>query len=189
MARRPGAATLGDMKGNPVFHLRAAGVLAATAALASPIQGAEPAAASATSLEAAFRTCVPLADDPLAGDLMRAIFDRQVRASFEASHADAVRALSIERGKAYATATAALKGGISVAGVPARSVYASTCELECGLAVWGLEFGRVSGAQQQALRSWAAAAPATPTGADRSIQVQFSTTPEGEALLVCDVSG
>jgi hypothetical protein len=177
------------MKRDALFLLRAGGVLAATAALASPLRGAEPATGPAGSLESAFRSCLALGDDPLAGDLMRAIFDRQARDSFEASHADTVQALSIERGKAYATATATLKRGVSVAGVPVRSVYASTCELECGLAVWGLEFGRLAGAQQEALRAWAAAAPATPAGADGNIQVQFSTTPEGEALLVCDVSG
>ena len=170
--------------------LRRGSVLAALAAVAPALHGAQPAAADHGGLAAAFRTCVSLAEDPLAGDLMRTLFDRQARDSFEANHSDTVRTLSIEREKSYVTASAILKGGVSVAGVPVQSIYASTCELECGLAVWGLEFGRVTAAQQQALRSWAADAPATSTGTRHGdIQVQFSTTPAGEALLVCDVSG
>jgi hypothetical protein len=177
------------MKRGRVSCLRCGSVLAAVLAVAPAVRGAEPAAGAGTGLDAAFRTCLSLADDRLAGDLMRAIFDRQVRASFEANHSDTVRTLSIERGKSYATATATVKGGVSVAGVPVHSIYASTCELECALAVWGVEFGKLTAAQQEALRSWAASAPATHLGTRSDIQVQFSTTPEGEALLVCDVSG
>ena len=178
------------MKRDPIRCVFPAGVAAALLALAPGAWPAQPAAGeSGSRLDAAFRTCVSLADDPVAGDLMRTIFDRQARDAFEAAHADAVRSLSIERGKGYSTAIASLKNGVSVAGVPVRDIYASTCELECRLAVWGLEFGRLTPAQQEALRSWAASAPVTHTETDRDIQVQFNTTSEGEGLLVCDVSG
>jgi len=178
------------MKRDPIRCLCPAGVAAALLAVVPAARPDPPAAEGPGSrLDGAFRTCVSLADDPLAGDLMRTIFDRQARDAFESAHPDTVRSLSIERGKAYSTATATLKGGVSVAGVPVRDIYASTCELECRLAVWGLEFGRLTPAQQEALRSWAADAPATHTEAHGDIEVQLDTGPDGETLLVCDVSG
>jgi hypothetical protein len=139
-------------------------------------------------LDAAFHTCVSLYSHPLAGALMRTIGDRAARDAFEQAHSAAVRSFSIEREHGYATATATLRDGIAVAGVPVRAIYASTCELECPLSVWGLEFGRVTEQQLMALKAWAESAPSTPTDTHGDIKVQLSATPEGETILVCDVS-
>jgi hypothetical protein len=144
--------------------------------------------AATEQLDAAFRNCVGLYSDPLAGALMRTIGDGTARASFAAEHPAAVRGFSIEREHGYATATAKLNDGVSVAGVPVRAIYASTCELECALAVWGLEFGPLKVEQIKALQAWAESAPSTHTPTHGDIQVQLNTTSEGETLLVCDVS-
>ena len=141
------------------------------------------------SLESAFRTCVGLYGDPLAGALMRTISDPSTRQAFEPEHARAVSALKIERDHGYSTATATLRNGISIVGVPVRAIYASTCQLECPLAVWGLELGALKPEQLRQLRGWVASAPATHTDVHGDIKVQLGTTPEGETLLVCDVSG
>jgi len=141
------------------------------------------------SLESAFRTCVGLYGDPLAGALMRTISDPATRKTFEAEHAQIVSSLQIERDHDYATVTAKLRGGISIAGIPVRAMYASTCELDCPLAVWGLELGSLKPEQLRQLKGWVASAPATHTDVHGDIKVQLGTTPEGESLLVCDVSG
>jgi hypothetical protein len=150
--------------------------------------GSSRAGAGEESLEAAFRSCVGLYSDPLAGALMRTIGDRATREAFVATHSAAVRGLSMEREHGYATATAKLNEGVWVAGLPVRAIYASTCELECPLAVWGLEFGSLKVEQLKALQAWAESAPSTHTPTHGDIKVQLDTTPEGETLLVCDVS-
>jgi len=143
----------------------------------------------ATDLAAAFKTCVSLYGHPLAGDLMRTIGDRTAREAFAASHADAVRKFSIEREHGYSTATAVLKSGVSVAGIPVHAIYASTCELECPLAVWGLELGATNTPQRKALQSWIESAPATHTETHGDIKVQMNTLSDDSTVLVCDVSG
>jgi hypothetical protein len=140
------------------------------------------------SLGAAFRTCVSLYGQRLAGALMRTIGDRAARDAFAQAHSPVVRSFSIEREHGYATATAKLNEGIAVAGVPVRAIYASTCELDCPLAVWGLEFGAVTEQQLKALRAWTESAPSTHTDRHGDIKVQLSATPDGESILVCDVS-
>src|ERR1700739_983252 len=132
------------------------------------------------SLESAFPTFVGLYGKPLAGALMRSIMDPATRHAFEAEHAQAVWGVKIEREHGYSTATAKLRDGISIAGIPVRAIYASTCELECPLAVWGLEFGPLQARQQQQLQKWVAAAPSTHTDIHGNIRVQLGTTPEGE---------
>jgi hypothetical protein len=153
-----------------------------TMALERPASGSE-------QLEAAFRTCVSLYGQPLAGDLMRAISDRAARDIFVAAHAEAVRSFSVQKEHGYATATAYLKDGVTIAGVPAHAIYASTCELECPLAVWGLEFGALKAGQRQALQAWVESAPATRTETHGEIKVQLNTTSDGQTLLICDASG
>jgi len=140
-------------------------------------------------LESAFRTCVGLYDQPLPGALMRAIFDHATRDGFAAAHSESVQSFSMELEHGYATATAQLNPGVTVAGVPVRAIYASTCELECPLAVFGLEFGRLTAEQQQALQTWVASAPTTHTRTHGEIKVELNTTSDGNTLLVCDVSG
>ena len=151
-------------------------------AAARPPEGTE-------QLEAAFRTCVSLYGQPLAGDLMRAISDRAAQGLFVAAHAEAVHGFSLEREHGYSTATAQLNDGVTIAGVPARAIYASTCELECPLAVWGLEFGALKAEQQRALEAWVASAPSTQTELHGEIKVQLNTTTDGNTLLICDASG
>jgi hypothetical protein len=99
-----------------------------------------------------------------------------------------VRSFSIEREHGYATATTKLNEGMAVAGVPVRAIYASTCELDCPLAVWGLEFGAVTEQQLNVLQAWTKSAPSTHTATHGDIKVQLSATPDGETILVCDVS-
>jgi hypothetical protein len=147
------------------------------------------AAAGTEQLEGAFRTCVSLYGQPLAGDLMRAISDRTARGLFVATHSEAVNGFSLEREHGYSTATAQLNDGVTIAGVPARVIYASTCELECPLAVWGLEFGALRAEQQRALEAWVASAPSTHTESHGEIKVQLNTTSDGSTLLICDASG
>jgi hypothetical protein len=151
-------------------------------ALGGPPSGTE-------QLEAAFRTCVSLYSQPLAGDLMRAISDRTARGLFVAAHSEAIRGFSLEKEHGYSTATAQLNEGVTIAGVPARAIYASTCELECPLAVWGLEFGALKADQQHALQAWVASAPSTHTDTHGDIKVQLNTTSDGQTLLICDASG
>ena len=152
----------------------------------APCAGQAIGSADTAQLDAAFRTCVSLYEHPLAGALMRAIGDNAVRDAFVAAH-PAVGGLSIERSKGYSIATAPLKD-FSVAGVAARAIYASTCELECELAVWGLEFGPLKAGQVKALQAWVESAPATPTERHGDIKVQLSTSTDGRTLLVCDAS-
>jgi hypothetical protein len=140
-------------------------------------------------LESGFRTCVGLYEQPLAGALMRTIFDKAERETFATVHSGAVRSFSIEHEHAYSTATAQLNDGVTVAGVPVRAIYASTCELECPLAVFGLEFGPLKADQQQALQTWVVSAPSTHTPTHGDIKVQLNTTTDGQTLLICDVSG
>ena len=128
----------------------------------APCAGQAIGSADTAQLDAAFRTCVSLYEHPLAGALMRAIGDNAVRDAFVAAH-PAVGGLSIERSKGYSIATAPLKD-FSVAGVAARAIYASTCQLECELAMWGLQFGPLKAGQVKALQAWVESAPATPTG-------------------------
>ena len=151
-------------------------------ALGNPPHGTE-------QLESALRTCVSLYGQPLAGDLMRAISDRVARGLFVAAHSGAVRTFSLEKEHGYATATAQLNDGVTIAGVPAHAIYASTCELECPLAVWGLEFGALKADQQRALQAWVEATPSTHTESHREIKVQLNTTTDGQTLLICDASG
>lgn len=139
-------------------------------------------------LESAFRTCVNLYEQPLAGALMRTIFAKGERETFKEVHSAAVRSFSIEREHGYSTATAQLNQGATVAGVPVRAIYASTCELECPLAVFGLEFGKLRADQEKALQTWADSAPSTQTLNHGEIKVQLNTTSDGQALLICDVS-
>jgi hypothetical protein len=146
-------------------------------------------ASDTVALDSAFRTCVSLYGHPLAGALMRTIGDRAARDAFAAAHPQTVRSYSIERSGGYSTATATLNDGASVAGVAVRAMYASTCELECALAVWGLEFGPLKADQRKALQAWAESAPSTHTDAHGDIKLQLSTTTDGQTVLVCDVSG
>lgn len=150
--------------------------------------GSATPAAEREPLERAFRTCVSLYHQPLAGALMRTISDSAARDAFAQAHSPAVRSLSIQREHGYSTATAELGGGFSVAGVPVRAIYASTCELDCPLAVWGLEFGVLKPQQLKALQAWVKSAPSTHTDTHGEIKVQLSATTEGGAVLVCDVS-
>jgi len=150
--------------------------------------GASPGDVGEASLDAAFRTCVSLYGQPLAGALMRTIGDRAARDAFAQAHAAAVRSFSIEREHGYATATTKLNEGMAVAGVPVRAIYASTCELDCPLAVWGLEFGALTEQQLNVLQAWTKSAPSTHTDTHGDIKVQLSATPDGETILVCDVS-
>ncbi len=158
-------------------------VAAALFGAAAPLSAAET-----DGLDAAFRSCVSLYRHPLAGALMRSVSESASRDRFAAAHSSIVMSFSFEREHGYATATATLKSGIAIAGVPARAIYASTCELECPLAVWGLDFGKVSTAQRDALQAWVESAPSTHTEAHGDIKVQLSTATGGEALLICDVS-
>jgi hypothetical protein len=160
-----------------------AAVVAALLSLAAPVGAAE-----ADGLDLAFRSCVSLYRHPLAGDLMRSVSDSAARNGFTAAHASVVRSFSFEREHGYATATASLKSGVAIAGVPVRAIYASTCELECPLAVWGVEFGKLTATQRDSLQAWVESAPSTHTEAHGDIKVQLNTTSGGEALLVCDVS-
>jgi hypothetical protein len=160
---------------------------ATTSSPRSQAGGATP-AAETEQLDSAFRTCVSLYHQPLAGALMRAIGDSAARDAFAQAHSSAVRSLSILREHGYSTATAELKGAFSVAGVPVRAIYASTCELDCPLAVWGLEFGALKPQQLKALQAWVKSAPSTHTDAHGDIKVQLSATTEGGTVLVCDVS-
>ena len=148
---------------------------------AAPARGDEP-------LQDAFRTCVSLYGHPLAGALMRAIGDAAQREAFAAAHLADVGSFSFEREHGYSTATATLKH-VVVAGVRARAIYASTCELDCPLAVWGLEFGALTPGRRNALQAWADAAPSTHTGQHGDIKVQLGDTSDGQTVLVCDVSG
>jgi len=150
--------------------------------------GSATPAAETERLESAFRTCVSLYHQPLAGALMRTIGDSAARDAFAQAHSPAVRSLSIQREHGYSTATAELGGGFSVAGVPVHAIYASTCELDCPLAVWGLEFGALKPPQLKALRAWVKSAPSTQTDTHGDIKVQLSTTSDGNTMLVCDVS-
>jgi len=150
--------------------------------------GSATAAVETERLEDAFRTCVSLYHQPLAGALMRAISDSAARDAFAQAHSPAVRSLSIQREHGYSTATAELGGGFSVAGVPVRAIYASTCELDCPLAVWGLEFGALKPQQLKALQAWVKSAPSTHTDTHGDVKVQLTATPEGGTVLVCDVS-
>ncbi|HEX4584567.1 MAG TPA: hypothetical protein VH183_07035 [Burkholderiaceae bacterium] len=126
---------------------------------------------------------------PLAGALMRSIGRQDAGETFVAAHPASVRTYAVERSHGYSTATATLRDGVSVAGVAARSLYASTCELECSLAVWGLDFGPLKAGQRNALQAWAASAPSTRTDRHGDIKVQLNTTTDGSTVLVCDVSG
>jgi hypothetical protein len=155
------------------------------------VSGADPSrnAADTDRLEAVFRTCVSLYGHPLAGALMRSIGDSAARDAFAGAYPAAVRGFSLEHEHGYSTATAILKDGVSIAGVPARAIYASTCELDCPLAVWGLEFGPLKTAQRKALQAWVESAPSTHTDIHGDIKVQLSTGTDGQTLLVCDVSG
>ncbi|HEY4039217.1 MAG TPA: hypothetical protein VGM15_10380 [Burkholderiaceae bacterium] len=146
-------------------------------------------ASGSEQLEAAFRTCVSLYGLPLAGDLMRAISNGTARGLFVAAHSEAVHSFSLEKEHGYSTATAQLNDGVTIAGVPARAIYASTCVLECPLAVWGLEFGALKAEQQRKLEAWVASAPSTHTGSHGEIKVQLNTTSDGQTLLICDASG
>jgi len=159
------------------------------AGMAVPCVAQPRASVDSTALDAAFRTCVALPDHPLAAELMRTVFDKRARDAFAEGHVESVRGLSFDRSNGYATATATLKDGVSVAGLTVRSVYASTCELECALSVWGLEFGALSAKQQSALRKWVASAPTTHTDFHGDVKVQLNTTADGQTVLVCDVSG
>jgi hypothetical protein len=147
-----------------------------------------PGGATQGDLAVAFKTCVSLYNHALAGDLMRTIGDRAAREAFAATHADAVRKFSVEREHGYSTATAVLKSGVSVAGIPVHAIYASTCELECPLAVWGLELGATNTPQRKALQSWIDSAPATHTETHGDIKVQMNTLSDDSTVLVCDVS-
>ncbi len=149
--------------------------------------GATP-AAETERLDSAFRTCVSLYHQPLAGALMRTIGDSAARDAFAQAHSSAVRSLSIQREHGYSTATAELSRGFSVAGVPVRAIYASTCDLDCPLAVWGLEFGALNPQQLKALQTWVKAAPSTHTDTHGEIKVQLGKTSDGQTLLICDVS-
>lgn len=150
--------------------------------------GGATAAAETERLESAFRTCVSLYHQPLAGALMRAIGDSAARDAFVQAHSPTVRSLSVQREHGYSTATAELAGGFSVAGVPVHAIYASTCELDCPLAVWGLEFGALKPQQLKALQTWVKSAPSTHTDTHGDIKVQLGATTEGGTVLVCDVS-
>ena len=149
--------------------------------------GAAP-AAETERLESAFRICVSLYHQPLAGALMRTIADSAARDAFVQAHSPAVRNLSMQREHGYSTATAELGSGFSVAGVTVRAIYASTCELDCPLAIWGLEFGAVKPQQLKALEAWVKSAPSTHTDTHGDIKVQLGATTEGGTVLVCDVS-
>lgn len=166
----------------PHCAVRCAGVLIGCWACAG-----SAAAPPYAGLAQAFKTCVSLYKQPMAADLMRAIFDPSVRASFPTSYRDLVQGLAIQRQAHFATATARLKPGFAVAGVPVQGIYASTCETECPLALWGLEFGGVDEQQKSALQQWVGDAPTTPSS-HTDIKVQLSSGPQGEAFLVCDVS-
>ncbi len=157
----------------------------------APVQRAGDAspARETEQLDRAFRTCVFLYDQPLAGALMRTVGDSSASGAFAQAHSSAVRSFSIEREHGYSTATARLNDGVAaVAGVSVRAIYASTCELDCPLAVWGLEFGRLNAQQLKALQAWVKSAPSTHTDTHGDIKVQLSTTTDGQTVLVCDVS-
>jgi hypothetical protein len=164
-----------------------AGALAAGGSVINTTWGLPP--PETEQLESAFRTCVSLYEQPLAGALMRTIFDKAERETFATVHSAAVRRFSIEREHGYSTATARLNDGVTVAGIPVQAMYASTCELECALAVFGLEFGELKADQQHALETWMESAPSTQTLARGQIKVQLNTTTDGKTLLICDVSG
>lgn len=162
--------------------------LGATTSPPHSLAGSATAAGETERLESAFRTCVSLYHQPLAGALIRTIGDSAARDAFAQAHSPAVRSLSIQREHGYSTATAELGGGFSVAGVPVHAIYASTCELDCPLAVWGLEFGTLKPQQLKALQAWVKSAPSTHTQTHGDIKVQVSATSEGGTVLVCDVS-
>jgi hypothetical protein len=171
--------------------LRSVGLAAATLALCTGLPtraGAAIEPADAASLVEAFRTCVGLKHHPFAASLLRTVGNEDGGGAFQARYAAAVEELTFERGPGYSTATARLKGGLSVAGVPVLAVYAATCERECALALWGLELGTVSPEQRADLLQWVQAAPATPTPTHGDIQVQLNKTTDGHTVLVCDVS-
>jgi hypothetical protein len=178
------------MKSDYIAHLRWLAVAFGLLSGASvPNMGLGRPASGTEQLEAAFRTCVGLYGQPLAGDLMRAISDGTARGLFVAAHSEAVRSFSLEKEHGYSTATAQLNDGVTIAGVPARAIYASTCELECPLAVWGLEFGALKPEPQRALQAWVESAPSTHTESHGEIKVQLNTTGDGQTLLICDASG
>jgi hypothetical protein len=162
--------------------------LGATTSPPRPQAGDATPAAETERLESAFRICVSLYHQPLAGALMRTISDSAERDAFAQAHPSAVRSLSIQREHGYSTATAELNGGFSVAGIPVRAIYASTCELDCPLAVWGLEFGALKPQQLKALQAWVRSAPSTHTDTHGDIKVQLGATSDGQTLLICDVS-
>jgi len=145
--------------------------------------------AELASLQAAFRTCVELKDHHLAGPLFDSVRDTEALGLFAAHHPQSVAKVTIERGPAYATVSARLKPGARVAGVPVQSIYAATCEKECGLALWGLDLGRPTAAQRADLARWVQAAPSTRTEYRGDIKVQLNQTTDQHTVLVCDLSG
>jgi hypothetical protein len=177
------------MKPKSIISARCWAVSAWLAAASLPGTSLGVPPAGTEQLESAFHSCVGLYEQALPGALMRSIFDGATRDTFSATYSEAVRSMSIEHEHGYSTATAQLKDGVTIAGVPARAIYASTCQLECPLAVFGLEFGPLKPDQEKALQTWAESAPSTRAAAHEDIKVQLNTTSDGQTLLICDISG
>lgn len=149
---------------------------------------ADRSVARVPSLEQAFRSCTDLPAHPLAGELMRSIWEITERSTFAARHAAQSRRYRlVDPGAdeiAARTAIVDLWRPPQVAGVSPVALSATACEFGCRLRMWSLEFGVLSVSQADRLAGWVAAAPTPGEGAGR---VEFVVDPDGSAALVCDI--
>ena len=165
------------------------------AALCATLAGPAASSPKTTSLEYGFRTCLELPRVTLAGDLMRSIWDSNVRSSFMPTHQSVLRPNSLmltpleaEGTGSLTTAKVLFKQPVRVAGVRALALTATTCADGCGWANWTLEFGTLNRKDRARLASWVRSAPSTEDEASGIIKVQLVTDENLQTSLVCDIS-
>lgn len=146
-------------------------------------------------IEDAFHSCAHLPQIAVAGNLMHAVWNPVVRATYESAHPTTIQAGSLtltpftsEGGERLGSATAVFRHPVSVAGIPAHSLTATTCTEGCGWSVWTLNFGKRSESEIAKLRAWARRAPVTSDESLGSIKVGLIVDIDRETKLVCDLS-
>ena len=141
------------------------------------------AAAAMPTLEQAFRTCVDLPLHPLAGDLMRSVWEIEERSTFATRHETRTRRYRVVDPQAdevaARTAIVDLVRPDPVAGIRPLALSATACEFGCQRRMWSLEFGVLGAQQADQLAGWVADARTGP--------VQFALDPDGSAALICDI--
>jgi hypothetical protein len=165
-------------------------LLAASLALAAGGAAARQSSLAQASLAQAFRTCADLPAHPLAGDLMRSVWEFAERGTFAARHASQTRRYRVIDPRADETAARTaivdLVHPAPVAGVSPRVLTATACEFGCRQRMWSLEFGVLTAPQLEKLAGWVADSA---TGGERAGQVELAVDSDGSTALICDIDG